>query len=169
MYGTCSTRPAFHLFFSSRWPTRAKVCTWERLVCPVYTHFQIDGSNCECTCNTRPAFHLFFSSRWPTRAKVCTWERLVCPVYTHFQIAGSNCECTCSTRPAFHLFFSSRWPTRGHIGRSNRNSHPVITFSAGGAKGCSDHRFHASLAYTVKLLTLLQHRANNQYRMANQI
>ena len=30
------------------------------------------------------------------------------------------------------------------------------------AKGCSDHRFRAPLAYTAQLLTLHQHRANNQ-------
>ena len=57
-----------------------------------------------------------------------------------------------------------------HIGRSTRNSNPVMTSSAGGAKGCSDHRFRAPPAYTAQLLTLYQHRANNQYRtLANQI
>ena len=54
-------------------------------------------------------------------------------------------------------------------GRSTRNSNPVMTSSTGGAKGCSDHRFHAPLAYTAQLLTLHQRRANNQYRTANQI
>ena len=38
-----------------------------------------------------------------------------------------------------------------------------------GARGYSDHRFRAPLAYTAQLLNLHQHRANNQYRMANQI
>ena len=47
------------------------------------------------------------------------------------------------------------------------NSNPVMTSSAGGAKGCSDHRFRALPDYTVQLITLHQHRANNQYRMAN--
>ena len=32
------------------------------------------------------------------------------------------------------------------------------------AKGCSDHRFRAPPACTAQLLTLHQHRANNQYR-----
>ena len=41
-----------------------------------------------------------------------------------------------------------------------------MTSSAGGAKGCSDHRFHAPPAYTAKLLTLRQHGSNYQYRMA---
>ena len=36
-------------------------------------------------------------------------------------------------------------------------------------KGCFDHRFRALPAYTAQLLTLHQHRANNQYRTANQI
>ena len=54
-------------------------------------------------------------------------------------------------------------------GRSTRYSNPVMKFSAGGAKGCSDHRFRAPPAYTAQLLTLHQHRANNQYRTANQI
>ena len=39
-------------------------------------------------------------------------------------------------------------PTRDHIGRSTRNSNPVMTSSAGGAKGCSDHRFCAHSTYT---------------------
>ena len=38
-----------------------------------------------------------------------------------------------------------------------------------GAKGFSDHRFRAPPAYTAQLPTLHQHRANNQYRTANQI
>ena len=57
---------------------------------------------------------------------------------------------------------------KGHIGRSTRNSNPVNTSSAGSAKGCSDHSFRAPLAYTAQLLTLHQHRANSQYRTANQ-
>ena len=44
--------------------------------------------------------------------------------------------------------FSSCWPTRDHIGRSTGNSNPVMTSSAGGAKGCSDHRFRAPPAYS---------------------
>ena len=42
--------------------------------------------------------------------------------------------------------------------------------SVGGAKGCLNHRFRASSAYTAQLVILYQHIANNQYtRMANQI
>ena len=69
----------------------------------------------------------------------------------------------------FFLFFSSCWSTRGHIGRSTRNSNPIMTSSAGGAKGWSDHRFRSPPAYTAQLLTLHQHRANYRYRTANQI
>ena len=58
---------------------------------------------------------------------------------------------------------------RGQIGRSTRNSNPAMTSSAGGAKGCSDHRFDAPPAYTVYLLALHEHSANNKYRTANQI
>ena len=36
-------------------------------------------------------------------------------------------------------------------------------FCRSGAKGCSDHRFCVPLAYTAQLLSLNQHRANNQY------
>ena len=62
------------------------------------------------------------------------------------------------------FFVSSCWPTSDHIRRSTRNSNPVMTSSAGGAKGCSDHRFRAPPAgYTAQLLTLHQHRANNQW------
>ena len=46
---------------------------------------------------------------------------------------------------------------------------PVMAMSTGGAKGCLDHRFRASPAYTAQLLTLPQHRANIQYKTANQI
>ena len=68
------------------------------------------------------------------------------------------------------FFLSTCWFTRDHIGRSTRNSSPVITSCTDGAKGCSDHRFRAPPAgYTPQLLTLHQHRANNQYRMAYQI
>ena len=49
---------------------------------------------------------------------------------------------------------------------SHRNSNPVMTSSADGAKGCSDHRFRAPPAYTVQLLTLHQQRANNQYSVS---
>ena len=43
------------------------------------------------------------------------------------------------------IFYSSCSPTRGHIERFTRNSNTVMTSSAGGAKGCSDHRFRNSL------------------------
>ena len=49
-------------------------------------------------------------------------------------------------------------------GRSTGITNPVMTSSAGGAKGCSDHRFRAPPAYIGQLITLHQHRANNQYR-----
>ena len=68
------------------------------------------------------------------------------------------------------VFLSFILLTHGdHIGRSTGNSNPVMTSSAGGAKGCSDHRFCASPAYNAQLLTLRQYRANNQNRTANQI
>ena len=47
-----------------------------------------------------------------------------------------------------------------------RDFQPSLTSSAGGAKGCSDHSFRALPAYTAQLLTLHQHRADNQHRMA---
>ena len=43
-----------------------------------------------------------------------------------------------------------------------------LTSSADSAKGWSDHRFRAPLAYTAQLLTLHQHRANN-HKTAHQI
>ena len=67
------------------------------------------------------------------------------------------------------FFLSTCWPTRDHIATSTRNSNPVMTSFAGGAKGWSDHRFRVPPAYTSQLLTLHQYRANNQYRTANQI
>ena len=56
-----------------------------------------------------------------------------------------------------------------HPGRSTRNSDPVMTASAGGAKGCSGHKFRAPPAHTAQLLTLHQHRANNQNRTVYRI
>ena len=50
-----------------------------------------------------------------------------------------------------------------------RDFQPSLTSSTGGAKGWSDHKFCAPRAYTAQLLTLHPHRANNQYRTANQI
>ena len=50
-----------------------------------------------------------------------------------------------------------------------RDLQPSLTSSAGGAKGWSDQRFRAPPAFTAQLLSMHQHRANNQYRMANQI
>ena len=41
---------------------------------------------------------------------------------------------------------------------------PSLTSSAGGAKGCSDTCSVQPPSNTAQLLTLLQHRANNQYR-----
>ena len=67
------------------------------------------------------------------------------------------------------IFFILLTNKGSYSGRSNRNSNPVMTSPAGGVKGCSDHRFRAPLAYTAHLPTLNQHRANNQYRTANQI
>ena len=48
-----------------------------------------------------------------------------------------------SVVPWFFVLFLSYWPTRDHIGRHTGNSNPVMTSSAGGAKGCSDHRLRA--------------------------
>ena len=44
-----------------------------------------------------------------------------------------------------------------------------MTSSAGSAKGCLDNRFRAPPGFTAQLLTLHQHRAKNQYMMANPI
>ena len=44
-----------------------------------------------------------------------------------------------------------------------------MTSSAGGAMDSPDHRFCAPPGYTAQLLTLHQHRANIQFRTANQI
>ena len=65
------------------------------------------------------------------------------------------------------FFLSFCWSTRDHIGRSTRDSNPVMKSSAGGPKGYSGHRFRAPRAVTAELLTLHQHRSNNQYRMDN--
>ena len=51
-------------------------------------------------------------------------------------------------RMTHESFSSSCLSTRDQIGRSTRNSNPVMTSSVGGAKGCSDHSFHAPPAYT---------------------
>ena len=67
------------------------------------------------------------------------------------------------------IFFLILLTHKGSHREAYGDFQPSLTSSAGGAKGFSDHRFHAAPAYTAQLLTLHQHRANNQYRKANQI
>ena len=62
------------------------------------------------------------------------------------------------------IFFSILLTHEGSHREAYRDFQPNLTSSAGGAKGCSDHRFRAPPAYTAQLPTLHQHRANNQYR-----
>ena len=66
-------------------------------------------------------------------------------------------------------FFSILLTHEGSHREAYRDFQPSLTSSAGGAKGCSDHRLRAPPAYTSQLPTLHQHRASNQYRTANQI
>ena len=66
-------------------------------------------------------------------------------------------------------FFSILLTHNGSHREVYRDFQPSLTSSAGGAKGCSDHRFRAPPAYTAQLLSMPQHRTNNQYRTANQI
>ena len=66
-------------------------------------------------------------------------------------------------------FFSILLTHEGSHREAYRDFQPSLTSSAGGVKGCSDHRFRAPPAYTAQLVTLNQHRATNQYRTANQI
>ena len=60
-------------------------------------------------------------------------------------------------------FFSILLTHEGSHREAYRDFQPSLTSSAGGAKGCLDHRLRASPAYTAQLPTLHQHRANNQY------
>ena len=69
----------------------------------------------------------------------------------------------------FGHFFSILLTHEGSHREVYQDFQPSLTSSAGGAKGWSDHRFRAPPAYTAQLLTLHQHRVNNQYRTANQI
>ena len=82
----------------------------------------------------------------------------------------------CSTRPlkcpdlgAATFFFNPADPQAITYREAYQYFQPSLTSSAGGTKGCSDHRFRGPPAYTAKLPTLHQHRANNQCRTANQI
>ena len=61
------------------------------------------------------------------------------------------------------FFFNPADPHR----EAYRDFQPSLASSAGGAKGCSDHRFRAPPAYTAQLPTLYLHRANNQYSNQN--
>ena len=77
---------------------------------------------------------------------------------------------TTSTRRKPNIdFFSILLTNKGSHREVYRDFQPSLTSSAGGAKGCSEHRFRAPPAYTAQLPTLHQRRANNQYRTANQI
>ena len=66
------------------------------------------------------------------------------------------------------FFVSSCLYTMGHIGKCIGLFKPRLTSSAGGAKGCIDHRFRGPPVHIAQLLTLHQHRADSQYRTANQ-
>ena len=66
-------------------------------------------------------------------------------------------------------FFSILLTHKGSHREAYRDFQPSLKSSTGGAKGWSDYRFRAPPAYAVQLLTLHQHRANNQCRTANQI
>ena len=54
----------------------------------------------------------------------------------------------------FFFFFSILLTHEGSHREVYRDFQPSLTSSAGGAKGLSDHRFHAPPAYTAQLLTL---------------
>ena len=66
-------------------------------------------------------------------------------------------------------FFSILLTHKGPHRMAYRDFQLSLTSSAAGAKGCSDHWFRAPPAYTAQLLTLHQHRINNQCSPANQI
>ena len=71
---------------------------------------------------------------------------------------------------SFSIFLPSCWPTRDHIGRITGISNPAWHLLQVVPRLVRpQHRFHARPAYTAKLLTLHQHRANIQHRTANQI
>ena len=57
-------------------------------------------------------------------------------------------------------FFSILLTHEGSHREAYRDFQPSLTSSAGGAKGCSDHRFRVLPAYTAQLLSLHQHRAD---------
>ena len=101
------------------------------------------------------------------RAKNIFWEKCIFPIYMdEMQDARSL---RISTRTYMYGFFSILLTHEGSHSEVYRDFQPSLTSSAGGAKGCSDHRFRVPPAYTAQLLTLHQPRANNQYRTANQI
>ena len=61
------------------------------------------------------------------------------------------------------IFFSNLLTHEGSHREVYRDFQPSLTSSAGSAKACLGHRFRSPPAYTFQLLTLHQHRANNQY------
>ena len=79
-----------------------------------------------------------------------------------FKLPDSDPDGEISAQPCFFKPAEPRGITSREV---YRDFQPSLTSSAGGAKGCSDHRFRAPPAYTVaQLPTLHQHRANKQYR-----
>ena len=68
-------------------------------------------------------------------------------------------------RPESFSYFFHPAEQQGTTGRSIRNSNPVMISSAGGAKGCSDHIFCASPAYTCLLYTSPSPRDRQKSRM----
>ena len=118
-----------------------------------------------------PYLTIFLFFILPTHEGTEKLETYKCPVATQFDMfhrSGGWCSpmvyaCNPSEILAFFLLFLSCRPTKDHIvERSTRNPNPVMASSVGGAKDCSDHRFRARTPS--QLLTLHQHRTNNQYR-----
>ena len=60
-------------------------------------------------------------------------------------------------------FFVSCWPTRNHIGRTTRKFQPSYEIFRRWCQGLFRPQVPRTPAYTSQLLTLDQHRANNQW------
>ena len=119
-------------------------------------YFQVDKPLCSMP--TFCQWKTYVAKECPDRVKVRGHSFWTC----FFSPASKSAYITLS-------FFSILLTHEGSHREAYRDFQPSLTSSAGGAKGWSDHRFRAPPAYTAQLPTLHQHRANNQYRTANQI
>ena len=128
---------------------------WAQLSTHVpHTYTYMNACNV-CTKTNSVTLTLHCNCNW----RLCMWSMLC---YAH--TTTLTCFLQFKRVKYCPMFFLILLTHEGSHREVYRDFQPSLTSSASGAKGCSDHRFCAPPAYTARLPTLHQHRANNQCR-----